>query len=104
MTKTFFRLIPAFILAVCILCYLNTSRHQAIRYTTFQTPGGWGYNILVHDTVFIHQESIPALALNHSFTTREQASGAAKLVVRKINHHQAPTLTEKEVLTILDNN
>src|SRR5690348_2750662 len=54
---------------------------------------GWGYDILVKDSVFIHQESIPALEGNKPFTSKAQAKEAAMRVISKLKRGQSPSFS-----------
>lgn len=48
--------------------------------------------------VFIHQPSIPSIAGNKGFTTKEQAQRVASLVVYKLTHNiMPPSVTPKEL-------
>jgi hypothetical protein len=58
---------------------------------------GWGYDILVNDTVFIHQESVPGLGGNAGFPRREQAVRMSKLIINKMRSGQFPAVTTFEL-------
>ena len=58
----------------------------------------YGYNIIMDSHVFIHQPSIPSIAGNKGFTTKEQAQRVASLVVYKLTHNiMPPSVTPKEL-------
>lgn len=68
--------------------------------TIFKSACGWGYDILVEDKLFIHQESVPSLTGHQGFATREMAEKAAALVLEKLQQKQLPSLTNKDLQTI----
>ena len=59
----------------------------------FKGAGGWGYDILLNDSVFIHQEFIPAIAGKKSFPEKQQAEKMARLIINKINNGRLPSVT-----------
>jgi hypothetical protein len=67
----------------------------------YRVMNGWGYDILVNGHVLIHQESIPVIASLRPFETKEEAEATAKLVVKKLNAGQLPSLTKTDLETIL---
>jgi len=71
---------------------------------TFQIANGWGYDILVNDSILIHQESIPVLQANQVFTNKKQAQQTAELVIQKLKKGQHPTLTKFDLDKILRSN
>ena len=64
----------------------------------FQTSRGWGYDVMINDSVFIHQEIIPGVPGNQGFKTEEQALSVGNLVVKKMNDHKGfPSINPKEL-------
>jgi hypothetical protein len=74
---------------------------KRIESRTFKVANGWGYDILVNDSILIHQESIPVLQANQVFKNKEQAEQTAELVVRKLKKGLHPTLTKFDLDKIL---
>ena len=70
-------------------------------YKTFQTAGGWGYDILVNDTVQIHQDFMPARAEKKGFAQQQQAKQAAILVIEKLRSGKNPAISRAELETIV---
>ncbi len=59
---------------------------------------GYGYNVIMDSHVFIHQPSIPSIAGNKGFRSKEQAEKVATLVVYKLTHNiMPPSVTPKEL-------
>ncbi len=67
----------------------------------FEVTTGWGYDILVNDTLFIRQESIPSLPAQRGFEKKEQAERTASLIINKLKAGHPPTVSTLEVQTIL---
>jgi hypothetical protein len=67
----------------------------------FETANGWGYDILVNDTLFIHQEYVPVIAGKKSFLKKEQAEQTARLIINKMKGGQLPTVTTFELEQII---
>lgn len=63
---------------------------------TFKGPLGWGYDILVNDTVYIHQEFVPAMSGKQGFSQERQAQQMAELIINKIKKGQSPRVTSFE--------
>ena len=70
----------------------HSSEWLPIRYTTYHTPLGWGYDVFVNDTIFIHQQQMPAVEGMRGFTSEAEASKVADLIVQRIKNHQLPTV------------
>ena len=67
----------------------------------FEGPKGWGYNILVNDSIIIHQEFIPVISSHTGFPKKEEAQKAADMVIGKISKGGFPSITEPELQQIL---
>ena len=57
-----------------------------------KNAGGWGYQIMVDNKMFINQTNIPAIQGDKSFATAEDAAKVASLVISKIKNHQKPVI------------
>lgn len=64
---------------------------------TFAINNGWGYNVLANDSIYIHQEFIPAIESNKNFISQQQAETIASLVVKKIKGKQSPAISLYEL-------
>jgi hypothetical protein len=71
--------------------------HNQIRVTTFQTPQGWGYDIKINDSIFIHQNLIPGIEGNKGFAKQNDAAKVGNLVLYKMKNRQMPLVTLKEL-------
>jgi Domain of unknown function (DUF4907) len=80
----------------------NKKVNSGYHFTTkiFEGPGGWGYEVLLNDSLFIHQEFIPLLPGRKAFETRTQADQAARLIVDKLKGGQPPSMNSTELQRI----
>jgi len=88
-----------------ILVYAFTKRttNKSSRFSSvvFSGLNGWGYDILVDDSVIIHQESIPSYGNGLAFPEKQQAQQAANLVLKKLKQGGGlPTLSRFELKAI----
>ena len=59
---------------------------------------GYGYDILIDDSRFIHQTNIPSVQGNEAFTDKKQAESVANLMVYKLEHNiMPPSVSKKEL-------
>ena len=72
-------------------------REKAIRARIFYGVNGWGYDILVNDRTFIHQESVPVQAGIKGFPEKVLAEQAAELIINKMKRGEQPSLTTFEL-------
>lgn len=66
----------------------------------FKTGNGWGYDIMVDKKIFIHQETIPAIAGNRSFSSQHDAVKTGNLVVKKLVGGKFPSVTSEEITAL----
>jgi hypothetical protein len=76
--------------------------HVKLVLKPYQTSRGWGYNILTNDSVFIHQDVIPAIGGRRMFKTREDALVIGNLVYEKVLKGDVPMVTPQEVRNLID--
>jgi hypothetical protein len=91
-------LILSAVISGLILFFQWKSRHSS-PYESWVYPvaDGWGYDILVNDTLFIHQESIPALEGNKPFANKAQAMEAASQLISKLQKGESPSFSRSEI-------
>ncbi|MFP5041578.1 DUF4907 domain-containing protein [Parasediminibacterium sp. JCM 36343] len=64
----------------------------------FQVGNGWGYEVYLHNKIFLTQNNIPAVEGDKVFVSKEQALLVGNLVVEKLSHHKGlPSVTVKEL-------
>lgn len=88
-------------IAILFLQWRNNHRRASIESRVYKVANGWGYDILVNDTIVIHQASIPVLPDQKPFATSEQADRAARTVITKLKDGRPPTLTTFDLEKIL---
>lgn len=94
-------IISAVLLAAGILPKKKLAKNQPVA-KVFHGPMGWGYDILVNDTILIHQEYIPGLAGKKGFDKKQQAEQISDLVLQKVKSGAGqPTVTTFELEKIL---
>jgi len=86
--------------AIWVITMKNHSP-QRIESRVFKLVNGWGYDILVNDTILIHQESVPVVQNEQPFLNKDQAEKTAALVIQKIKTGQHPTLTKFDLDKIM---
>ena len=89
---------------ISAVIWITTAKNRnprRIESRIFKVKEGWGYDVLVNDTVIIHQESIPALQNRQGFDQKEQAEKTAQLVIQKLKSGNLPTLTKFDLEKIL---
>ena len=64
---------------------------------TFQTSSGWGYEIYANDSIYIHQENIPAIEGKKSFETKEDASIIGNVALEKLKKGKIPMINIKDL-------
>jgi hypothetical protein len=75
----------------------NAGEWVSLTYTTYHTPLGWGYDVLVNDTLFIHQQQMPAVEGLRGFATQQEAAAVAELIIYRIQNKQLPTILLKDL-------
>jgi len=92
-----------FVLAVIFFIITQLSKKRKhpgeiqLAVKTFQTDLGWGYDILTNDSVFIHQEFIPAIEGRKGFATETDAKLIGGLAVSKMRNRKLPMITLSEI-------
>ena len=90
--------------AISVYAYSHNSAKKGddplkVEMTPFKTTtGNWGYAINVDGKLFIKQESIPAVAGNKHFASKEDAEKTGNLVMNKLLKGKFPALSAEEVM------
>jgi hypothetical protein len=64
---------------------------------TYRAGDGWGYSIVIKGKEVIKQPFIPAVGGRKPFETRRDAAKTGRMVLKKIQQGQQPTLTVEEL-------
>ena len=70
----------------------KSSGQVALSVKTFQTGIGWGYDIYTNDSLYIHQEFIPAIEGRKGFITEADAKKIGDLAITKMKHNKLPVI------------
>lgn len=85
-------------LAAATVYQVYQQRQLQYQVQVFQTPGGWGYDILTDKQTVIHQPTIPGQSGIVGFSSQEQAHRVGDWVAEKIKQTKAlPTLTNEDL-------
>ena len=96
------RLLPVF-LAISVLFLIiyrvfNSPSDETLNVKTFRVSGGWGYQIYIHQKLYIDQPFIPTIPGKKPFPNRMTALRAAKTVKAKLLRGERPNLSIEEIL------
>ena len=110
MTKKFFIVFGLVIIAAVIIAFFSLKNihskndlHKGmlqVEATPLHSNAGWGYEIVVGQKVFIHQQFIPAIQGEKAFATKEDAMKTAGLVVSKIVKGKVPSITMSDLSSL----
>lgn len=81
---------------------VNRPARPALSARVFRTEAGWGYDILVNDSLFIHQESMPVTGGGQGFAHKEWAEKASRLIINKMENGGHPRLTSFDIAQICE--
>jgi len=79
-----------FVFAVGFFIYkqfIQKAKHPdqvEISYKVFHTDAGWGYDIFTNDTLYVHQQFMPAIEGRKGFASEADAKLIATLAVTKM--------------------
>jgi hypothetical protein len=69
-----------------------------VQLTSFKTTNGWGFDITINGSLYIHQEHIPAVNGMVYFKTEDDAIKVAEMMAEKIyNNIMPPSITPEEL-------
>ncbi len=87
-----------FVFAVAFFIYkrvLHTPKRAdqvELSVKTFETGIGWGYDVYTNDSLYIHQEFIPAIEGRKGFASEADAKKIANLAITKMKHNKLPVI------------
>jgi hypothetical protein len=89
---------------VFFLVFKKEKKVSVLSYSTFKTNTGWGYDILLNKTIFIHQENMPVVEKPSGFTKEIYAKQTAELILTKLLAKKSPSVSSFELQNILQSN
>jgi len=87
--------------SIILITRLSHKQSPSVRSVVFKDSTGWGYDILVNEKLFIHQQTIPVLSSIRAFPEKIQAEQTASLVIIKLKKGINPALNRSEIEEIL---
>lgn len=95
----------AIIILLLILFSAGTNKNSndkllKIESVAVPVASGWGYNILVDNKIFIHQEYIPAIMGKKTFANKDDAMKTAAIAVEKLKHGKQPAITQSDLTAL----
>ncbi|QJD77916.1 DUF4907 domain-containing protein [Spirosoma rhododendri] len=88
------------ILAVLAMltAYQYYRSRTAYELSLYKTPMGWGYDVLNHGNLIIHQPAIPGIAGDRGFADEAQARRVGERVISKLQQGRGmPAITQEEL-------
>ena len=72
---------------------INPFNNASLSFETFKMEGkGWGFDVYINGSLFIHQDEIPAPGVVKRYESEEDAVKAAGLIISKIKQNILPPL------------
>ena len=93
--------VAAAVLIIIWPCKKTVEESRTVTYSLYETEKGWGYDILVDGSVFVHQPFVPVVAGEQGFPDSLSAGKAARLMIGKLDTGELPSLTREEIDRIL---
>lgn len=90
----------AVLFGLCVFGYRysrEADKAQRFEMQTFDTEGGWGYNILLDKKVIVSQPIVPVLDTVMPFPTEESAKVLGQIVLKKILNKENFSVSKQEV-------
>ncbi len=76
----------------------NPYKDATVEIKTFKDSMGWGYDIFINKSQYVHQPHIPAVSGNRGFSNEENAKKTGEFVAYKIkNNIMPPSVTPEEL-------
>jgi hypothetical protein len=78
------------------LLVVKPAPKEGIYYNVFKSENGWGYDVLVNETIIIHQPFVPGKEGVNGFSTKEEAGADAQTVIEKLKSGKEPVFGQKK--------
>jgi hypothetical protein len=106
-TNSIKRILPFFIGVITLILVVFAisriiDRSDGIVVKTFRVTGGWGYQIMVNDKVYIYQPFMPGVAGGKPFEASGTARRTGRLVEEKLRKGINPAVSSEELKKILE--
>lgn len=97
--KNYSLLITGILLSFILFCATSCKekKDNQFQLQTFETKGGWGYNILQNDKVIISQPIIPTIDKKTPFPSEKSAKAIGQIVLQRIQNKEDFSVSKQEV-------
>jgi hypothetical protein len=93
----------ALLLILAVISIIFNNRDHNYRVKVFNSEHGWGYDILIKNKLIIHQPYMPTVSGQVAFGDKSLARKTGRLVVKKLQNNQSPSITKDELNSIIKN-
>lgn len=90
-------IIAAVITAVKLYLYNNARPGKELSYQCFNSPAGWGYDIIANGKILVHQTIDPRVAGRKGFATRQAAEADARIVIGNLKLGKTPVFNTHQM-------
>ena len=81
---------------------MGVPKQHPLTTTPIKLENGWGYSIELEGKTIIRQESIPSMAGNYSFASKEDALAVGSWVSQQLVEGKSPSLTPEILNTLIE--
>lgn len=85
------------LISVAAYFTMKGSNDEVYKVQTIKLEKGFGYEIIINNKVFIHQEYIPSISGNKNFKTEKEALEIGNLVAAKLKQGKMPSVSSEEI-------
>jgi Domain of unknown function (DUF4907) len=92
--------ITALLIGIAVIFFSCTDNQEGkilLHAVAVQTSGGWGYNILADEKIYIRQEFMPGIPGKQGFKSADDALMVGNLVIKRISSNQMPMITQRDL-------
>jgi hypothetical protein len=88
-----------FLLSSAVIFLLNKKNKYSL--IVINNSDGWGYDILYHNRIIIHQPFMPGLSGHIAFKDKKSARTAGRIVIKKLLRNQSSIGIKKDTNSIV---
>ena len=95
--KAWLILTGSLITAILLFFMIRWQTRPEFTWRVIKNDSGWGYEILMNEQIFIHQDYLPVISDNRLLTDSITADRLASSVASKLSAGLSPALSEEEL-------
>lgn len=97
--KTSIKYNNVLIAGIVLVCLFGCQKknNKEFQLQTFETKGGWGYNIVLNEKVIVSQPIIPAIDTVMPFPNKKSAEKIGQIVLEKIKNKENFSVSKQEI-------